>query len=157
LNEGNASCDGKYEYRNVKRWSKKAPGKDIFKLNKILFPINMGNMHWIAAVIFMKRKRIEIFDSMGSDGSRYLNALFRYVQDEHLDKKKTPLPDADAWELIPTQRETPRQRNGHDCGVFTCMFADFLSKDTSLVFNQNHINQCRERIALSIMKGKAIV
>lgn len=46
---------------------------------------------------------------------------------------------------------------GHDCGVFTCMFADFLSKDTALVFNQEHINQCRERIALSIMKGRAIM
>ncbi|OEU20578.1 cysteine proteinase [Fragilariopsis cylindrus CCMP1102] len=157
LNEGSASCDGKYEYRNVKRWSKKVPGKDIFKLDKILFPINMGNMHWIAAVIFMKKKRIEIFDSMGSDGSRYLNALFSYIQDEHMDKKKTPLTDIDEWELVPTQRATPRQRNGHDCGVFTCMFADFLSKDTALVFNQNHINQCRERIALSILNGKAII
>jgi len=157
LNEGNASCDGKYEYRNVKRWSKKVPGKDIFNLNKILFPINMGNMHWICAAIFMKKKRIEIFDSMGSNGNRYLEALFNYIQDEHIDKKKTPLPDADSWELVPTQRDTPRQTNGHDCGVFTCMFADFLSKDTALVFNQDHIDQCRERIALSIMKGKAIM
>jgi len=157
LNEGNVSCDGKYEYRNVKRWSKKVPGKDIFNLDKILFPINMGNMHWICAAIFMKKKRIEIFDSMGSNGNRYLDALFTYIQDEHMDKKKTPLPDADAWELVPTQPDTPRQTNGHDCGVFTCMFADFLSKDTALVFNQDHINQCRERIALSIMKGKAIM
>ena len=46
---------------------------------------------------------------------------------------------------------------GYDCGVFTCMFADFLSKDTPLVFTQEHINQCRERIALSIMNGKAIM
>lgn len=157
LNEGNTSCDGKYEYRNVKRWSKKVPGKDIFDLDKILFPINMGNMHWICAAIFMKKKRIEIFDSMGSDGNRYLDALFNYIQDEHMDKKKKILPDADAWELVPTQRGTPRQTNGHDCGVFTCMFADFLSKDTALLFNQDHIDQCRERIALSIMKGKAIM
>jgi len=157
LNEGNASCDGKYEYRNVKRWSKKVPGKDIFNLDKILFPINMGNMHWICAAIFMKEKRIQIYDSMGSNGNRYLEALFNYVQDEHMDKKKAPLPDADSWQLIPTQGDTPRQTNGHDCGVFTCMFADFLSKDTALVFNQEHINQCRERIALSIMKGAAIM
>mmetsp|Transcript_24512 Transcript_24512/g.57602 ORF Transcript_24512/g.57602 Transcript_24512/m.57602 type:complete len:599 (+) Transcript_24512:101-1897(+) len=157
LNEGNATCDGKYEYRNVKRWSKKVPGKDIFNLDKILFPINMGNMHWICAAIFMNKKRIEIFDSMGSNGDRYLNALFNYIQDEHADKKKTPLPDADSWELVPTQPDTPRQTNGHDCGVFTCMFADFLSKDTDLVFSQDHIDQCRERIALSIMKGKAIM
>lgn len=157
LNEGNASCDGTYEYRNVKRWSKKVHGKDIFNLDKILFPINMGNMHWICAAIFIKKKRIEIFDSMGSNGNRYLDALFNYIQDEHMDKKKCPLPDAESWELVPTQRDTPRQTNGHDCGVFTCMFADFLSKDTALVFNQDHIDQCRERIALSIMKGKAIM
>lgn len=185
LNEGNASCDGKYEYRNVKRWSKKVPGKDIFNLDKILFPINMGNMHWICAAIFMKEKRIQIYDSMGSNGNRYLDALFNYVQDEHMDKKKTPLPDVDSWQLVPTQGDTPRQTNGklflfldifniffltltefshlqsavkgYDCGVFTCMFADFLSKDTALVFNQEHINQCRERIALSIMKGAAIM
>ena len=112
LNEGNASCDGKYEYRNVKRWSKKVPGKDIFNLDKILFPINMGNMHWICAGIFMKEKRIEIFDSMGSKGNTYLEALFNYVQDEHMDKKKSPLPDADSWQLVPTQRDTPRQTNG---------------------------------------------
>lgn len=157
LNEGNPSCDGEYEYKNVKRWSKKVPGKDIFELDKILFPINMGNMHWICAAIFMNEKRIQIFDSMGSSGTRYLDALFNYIQDEHIDKKKTPLPDADAWELVPTQGDTPRQTNGFDCGVFTCMFADFLSKDTALVFSQKHISQCRERIALSIMKGKAIM
>jgi len=157
LNEGNASCYGKYEYRNVKRWSKKVPGKDIFNLDKILFPINIGKMHWICAAIFMKKKRIEIFDSMGSNGNKYLRALFRYIQDEHLDKKKTPLPNADSWELVSNQLDTPRQANGYDCGVFTCMFADFLLHDAALVFNQDHIDQCRERIALSIMKDKAIM
>ena len=60
----------------------------------------------------MKKKRIEIFDSMGSDGVPYLEALFSYIQDEHMDKKKIPLPDIDAWKLIPTQPETPRQKNG---------------------------------------------
>jgi sentrin-specific protease 1 len=121
LNEGNASCDGKYEYRNVKRWSKKVPGKDIFNLDKILFPINMGNMHWICAAIFMKKKRIEIFDSMGSNGNRYLDALFNYIQDEHMDKKKTPLPDTDSWHLVPTQRDTPRQTNGTFVLKFGCI------------------------------------
>jgi hypothetical protein len=29
-----------------------------------------------------------------------------------MDKKKIPLPDADAWELVPTQPDTPRQTNG---------------------------------------------
>ena len=34
-----------------------------------------------------------------------------------------------------------------------CMFGDFISKDCPLVFNQDHIDQCRDRIALSIMKN----
>ena len=45
---------------------------------------------------------------------------------------------------------------GFDCGVFTCMFADFVSNDCPLLFNQDHIDQCRDRIALSIMKNCAI-
>eukprot|EP00548_Thalassiothrix_antarctica_P018930 CAMPEP_0194187994 /NCGR_PEP_ID=MMETSP0154-20130528/53139_1 /TAXON_ID=1049557 /ORGANISM="Thalassiothrix antarctica, Strain L6-D1" /LENGTH=524 /DNA_ID=CAMNT_0038908091 /DNA_START=51 /DNA_END=1625 /DNA_ORIENTATION=- len=157
LNEGHASLDGKYEYRNVKRWSKKVPGKDLFALNKVLFPINQGNAHWVCAVIYMKDKRIQMYDSLGGSGKMYLEYLFQYLQDEHLDKKKIPLPGKDEWKLVPTQNDTPRQENGFDCGVFTCMFADFLSNDCPLLFTQEHITQCRERIALSIMKGSALI
>jgi sentrin-specific protease 1 len=159
LNEGNAdaSKDGEYEYRNVKRWSKKVPGKDIFKLDKIFFPINQGRMHWMCAVIHMKEKQIQMYDSMGGSGMHYLKSLFQYVKDEHMDKKGTPLPDIEQWELVGYQSGTPCQRNGFDCGVFTCMFADFLSRDWPLVFAQEHITECRERIALSIMRGSAII
>eukprot|EP00977_Amphora_coffeiformis_P012558 scaffold3132_cov158-Amphora_coffeaeformis.AAC.3 len=80
-----------------------------------------------------------------------------YIKDEHKDKNKEPLPDEEEWRLIPCERDTPRQRNGYDCGVFTCMFADFISKDCPLVFGQDHVNQCRERIALSILQGRAIM
>ena len=192
LNEGHANpaIEGTYEYRNVKRWSKKVPGKDIFKLDKIVFPINVQQMHWICAVAFMTEKRIQIYDSMGSGGQHYLDSLFQYLQDEHMDKKKSPLPDVEDWILVGTTPDTPRQRNGKpllsifhllvcreantyvvsflysifclppsgfDCGVFTCMAADFLSKGDPLVYSQDHITQCRERIALSIMKGSAIM
>lgn len=114
LNEGHANPDieGTYEYRNVKRWSKKVPGKDIFKLDKIIIPINQGNAHWICGVIFMKEKRIQIYDSLGGSGRVYLNALFQYVQDEHKDKKKSPLPDIDEWTCVVTTRDTPTQQNG---------------------------------------------
>ena len=114
LNEGhsNPALDGKYEYRNVKRWSKKVPGKDIFNLDKIFFPINEQRMHWLCGVIDISNKQIQIYDSMGGDGTHYLNSLFQYIQDEHLDKKKMPLPNKDDWELIECTSNTPRQRNG---------------------------------------------
>jgi hypothetical protein len=42
---------------------------------------------------------------------------------------------------------------GFDCGVFTCILADFLSYDCYLEYTQDHINTCREKIGLSIIKG----
>mmetsp|Transcript_2270 Transcript_2270/g.6496 ORF Transcript_2270/g.6496 Transcript_2270/m.6496 type:complete len:543 (+) Transcript_2270:176-1804(+) len=157
LNEGHATMDGQYEYRNVKRWSKKVPGKDLFNLDKVFFPINQGQMHWLCACAFIQEKRIEVYDSMGSSGTKYLNCIFQYLQDDYKDKKGKPMPDVDDWELVTCSDDTPQQRNGYDCGVFTCMFIDFLSKDCPLVFSQEHVNQCRERIALSILNGKAIM
>ena len=158
LNDGHRTKAGQYEYKNVKRWSKKVPGKDLFALDKVCFPINQGGMHWVCAVMFVQDQRICFYDSLGSPGHDYLEALFRYVQDEHQDKKGAPLPDADAWELVPCNpATTPRQLNGYDCGVFTCMFVDFVAKNCPLTFGQEHITQCRQRIALSILQGRAIL
>lgn len=41
---------------------------DLFSKDLVLIPINIGNMHWIAAVINFKQKRFEYFDSMGDYG-----------------------------------------------------------------------------------------
>jgi len=154
LDEG-ASND--YKYANVKRWSKNVPGKDIFALDKIFVACNVNRTHWTCAVIFMQKKTIQFFDSMGGEGQGYTHGLMRYLKDEWSAKKGGgQLPDADKWKIVGAERGVPQQYNGYDCGVFTCMFADFLSIDRPLSFNQDHINQCRERIALSIMKGVAI-
>ena len=114
LNEGHAdpTMNGKYEYRQVKRWSKNVPGKDLFALEKIFFPINQGNSHWICAVAFMAEKRIQMFDSLGGSGRPYLEAIFQYLKDDHKDKKKCEMPDQDEWELVVTQPDTPNQQNG---------------------------------------------
>jgi sentrin-specific protease 1 len=152
----NPNLRGKYNYKNVKRWSKKVPGKDIFNLKYILCPINLDNMHWTSAVIYMEEKRIQYYDSMGGTDRTKLKGLLEYVKDEYKAKNGGQEMDVSEWELVSCTSDTPRQRNGFDCGVFTCMFCDFISKDCALVFNQSHIDQCRDRIALSIMKNCAI-
>ncbi len=45
---------------------------------------------------------------------------------------------------------------GFDCSVFTCMFCYFIWMDCSLLFYQDHIDQCRDIITFSIMKNCAI-
>ena len=133
LNEGhsNPAMDGKYEYRNVRRWSKKVPGKDIFKLDKVFFPINQGGMHWLCGVADITNRRVQIYDSMGSSGTLYLESIFQYFQDEHKDKKGSPLPDADKWELITCESDTPRQRNGEFMLSMNQTFKPFDSHESS--------------------------
>lgn len=145
-----------YNYSNVKRWSKKVSGKDVFALDKMFFPVNIGNAHWATSVIFMQEKCIRFYDSMGGNGTRYLEGLFRYLKDEWRDKKKTDRGDWDEWQLIGYTEDIPQQHNGFDCGVFTCMFADALSRGMPLCFTQQHITPFREHITLSILNGKAL-
>mmetsp|Transcript_63781 Transcript_63781/g.94737 ORF Transcript_63781/g.94737 Transcript_63781/m.94737 type:complete len:213 (-) Transcript_63781:408-1046(-) len=115
FDEGNAATQGKYNYNNVKRWSKRVPGKDLFKLDKIFFPVNAGGVHWCCAVVFMAEKRIQFYDSLGGGGMTYLRGLFQYLKDEHKAKKGCPLPDEDKWELVTCTEDTPFQQNGMFC------------------------------------------
>ena len=54
------------------------------------------------------------------------------------------------------QKKTPRQENSWDCGVFTCMFADFLSCNIPLYFSQEKVNLFRKHIAISILNGELL-
>ena len=67
----NLFANGCYNYNEVKKWSKNVPGKDIFALDKVFFMHNVDGIHWTCAVIFMEEKRIQYYDSMGSDGYAY--------------------------------------------------------------------------------------
>lgn len=95
--------------------------------------------HWCMAVIFMTEKRIQYYDSMSGSGTTCLNVLLRYLHDE-MQHKKSATFDASDWELVTTDDDTPQQANGSDCGVFSCMFADYLS-----------LNKVRRLCALAIL------
>ena len=107
----NRKLRGIYNYENVKNWSVKVPGKDIFELKYILCPINLDNMHWTSAVIFMEDQRIQYYDSMGGTDRAKLEVLLEYIKDEYRVKNGKDM-DAEEWELVSCTRDTPRQRNG---------------------------------------------
>ena len=132
------------------------PGGDIFNLDKIFFACNVNKSHWCCVVIFMQEKRIQFYDSMHASGKYYLNHLMNYIVDEWNDKKSGNLPDAEKWKLVKCEPDVPHQKNGFDCGVFTCMFADYLSCDKKFNFHQDLMVRCRESIALALMDGNII-
>ena len=148
---------GIYNYSNVKRWSRRVPGQDIFELDKIFIPVNQEDgTHWGCAVIYVQDKKIQFYDSLHKNGEEYLRAIFQYLKDEWEDKRGGELPDAEQWTLITTRNCTPMQHNSFDCGVFTCMFADFISMGYDLAFNQAHIDYCRNRILRSVLNDAII-
>ena len=156
LQTGHTTNSGNYCYRNVRRWGQQTPGGNIFSLDKLFFPINVGRDHWVLVAVFMQEKRIQCYDSMGSKGTDYVQAIFRYLQDEHETKMGYPLEDTAAWQLVDCTAATPRQRNSYDCGVFICTFMDLLSLNIPLGFDQTDMVRCRKRIALSILQGMSM-
>mmetsp|Transcript_6538 Transcript_6538/g.18517 ORF Transcript_6538/g.18517 Transcript_6538/m.18517 type:complete len:786 (+) Transcript_6538:26-2383(+) len=133
-------------YRRVRRWTSKAK-IDIFELDKVIFPVHLGN-HWCCAVINMREKRFEYYDSLGSPNSSCIQMMRTFVEEEHKARKGAPL-DLSEWEEYQPQ-DIPHQENGYDCGIFSCMFADFSAQDAPFAFRQKHMNYLRKKIILEI-------
>ena len=72
---------------------------DLFAKDLVLIPINHNQLHWSAAVINFRKKRIESYDSLDGHNSskgRLFELLRGYLQDEHRDKTGRGL-DLSEW------------------------------------------------------------
>ncbi|KAJ7317685.1 hypothetical protein JRQ81_003847 [Phrynocephalus forsythii] len=119
-------------YAAVKRWTKKV---DIFSVEILLVPVHLG-VHWCLAVIDFRKKTITYFDSMGGSNNEACKILLQYLKQESLDKKRKEF-DTNGWMLLSKRsQEIPQQMNGSDCGMFTCKYADCISKDKPINFTQ---------------------
>ena len=143
------SGDGSYNYNNVKRWSKKF---NIFQKQKVFCPINVKNTHWTMLIMYIQEKKIKYYDSMASKGTRYLNGALRYLHDESIKTSESNF-DPYEWELISTGDQIPQQENGFDCGVFSIMYADFITDDLPLIFSQDQMPMFRKKICANILRG----
>ena len=123
---------GKCCYSNIASWGNTVPRGDIFGLKYIICPINVENVHWISAVVFMEEKRIQMYDSKGGTDMIKLQGIFQYLQDEYRTKKGGEL-DANEWALVGCTRETPMQQNDKS-------FKHTMHSISPLVFSPHLIN-----------------
>ncbi|CAI2348889.1 unnamed protein product [Caenorhabditis sp. 36 PRJEB53466] len=137
-------------YASVKRWTRKV---DIFSYHLLLVPVHLG-MHWCMAVIDVAEKRIEFYDSLYDGNTDVLPALRNYISSESMDKKKTAF-DFSGW-TIQQMTDIPRQKNGSDCGVFSCQFAEWASRRTLPGFTQQHMPYYRKRMVHEIVTKKLL-
>jgi Ulp1 family protease len=144
-----------------------ATGKNIFNMRYTFIAIHHG-LHFTCAVIYMEQMKIKYYNSVHFDNvTRYgcrhkvkmqedtLQVLMDYLQKEHMKEKRIDLPNE--WKLY-TMCNVPQQdtKNTTDCGVFICMYCNFILNDCKLDFNQHDITNShwRDRMILSILSVK---
>ncbi|KAI8578229.1 hypothetical protein K450DRAFT_247854 [Umbelopsis ramanniana AG] len=138
-------------YAKLKRWTKRV---DIFSKDMVLIPVN-SSLHWTLAVFDFRKKQLAMYDSLGGNNVRLVKALLQYLEDEHMDKKKTPY-DASDWSIY-VPKDIPHQRNGDDCGVFACTFAERISRDNEFDFTQSDMIDLRQNMVYEIIQKQLLV
>jgi sentrin-specific protease 1 len=118
-------------HKAVARWTKKVG--DVFVKDRLLFPINRGQSHWVCACINLRERRFEFYDSMagGSWEREAAEHLSDWLVSEWRAKKAAAHGgrelDVSGWQRY-TCRTNPQQRNGYDCGVFSVLMIEQLSR-----------------------------
>ena len=149
--------------RQLLRWTRRL---DIFSKDFIFFPVNLRELHWTLIVANCKEKTISYYDSMGGGKvnmgcshavyeppSRHMDRVLQYLQKEHDDKKGSPLPFdwkcnpvGESQDVLLHDGRIPQQENNYDCGVFLCMFADYISRGLPFTFSQRDMPQMRNHL-----------
>ncbi|CAK9814564.1 Sentrin-specific protease 1 [Anthophora quadrimaculata] len=137
-------------HSSLKRWTRKI---DIFAQNLIVVPVHLG-IHWCMSIIDFRDRSIRYYDSMGGNNPKCLSALQQYLEDESLDKKKQ-VYDTSNWKLE-CAKNIPQQMNGSDCGVFSCMFAEYICANKKITFTQQDMPYFRNKMAYEILKSKLL-
>ena len=151
------SDDGKgYNYKSVQRWTSRKK-IDLFSFDRFIVPMNIGRNHWALGLVDLKSKRIRYYDSLaaGTVHTAFAEYMLKYLEDEFRDKRKEQECPPFRSEFVVDTVEPPQQRNGYDCGVFTCMHAECLAAGRDWIdFNQNDIPDMRRKILLQIINNK---
>lgn len=140
---------GHYRYESVRKWT---TGVDIFSLEKIFIPINLGNAHWTLGYINIPNKQIHYYDSKNGKGSIYMNAMMQWLKDESSDKKYYDIIESE-WEKISEHKTIHQQSNNVDCGIFVIVCSDFLFDDLPLLYKEEQMNEFRIKIGTDMLRG----
>ncbi|GAB5588516.1 Sentrin-specific protease 2 [Umbelopsis nana] len=138
-------------YAKLRRWTKRV---DIFAKDMVLIPVN-SSLHWTLAVFDFRKKQLAMYDSLGGNNMRLVKALLQYLEDEHMDKKKIAYDSSDWSVYIP--KDIPHQRNGDDCGVFACTFAERIARDSEFDFTQKDMMDLRKNMVYEIIQKQLLV
>ncbi|XP_036059551.1 sentrin-specific protease 2 [Onychomys torridus] len=134
-------------YQAVKRWTK---GVNLFEQELVLVPIHR-KVHWSLVVMDLRKKCLKYLDSMGQKGHRICEVLLQYLQYKSKMKRNTDLSLLEWTHYCMTPHEIPQQLNGSDCGMFTCKYADYISRDKPITFTQHQMPLFQKKMVWEIL------
>ena len=129
-------------FPGVKRWTRQT---NLFDQDLLLVPVHLG-VHWCLAAVDIVNKCVSYYDSMHYRNESCLHLLREFLAQESLDKRHEELQISE-WQFK-CIGDSPMQQNGSDCGVFTCITAEYLSRKASLDFTQADMPYFRKRMML---------
>jgi len=124
----------------------------IFDFDVCLMPLFLAERsHWAFAAIDMRSRAVSLMDSQHRDDEECLHIVINFLQEEDAAVNYQRRP----W-IKETPKDKPYQRNGYDCGVFVCLFAEHASRRTKAVFTEEDLRiLCmRVRILLDIAASR---
>lgn len=137
----------------VKRWTKKVK-PNVFERDMILFPMNLNDSHWCCGCVNMKKKRFELYDSMGIHEREFYGHMRKWLTME-AEKEKVAI-NLDEWTDYDEDDTIPRQHNYFDCGVFALMFMSHLALGKPFAFSQADMPDLRKRMAHEIVNDSLL-
>ena len=142
----------------IHKWIKKHQNKFGYKpedIEKIFFPVNIGNYHWVAGVVDVKRKVIIYYDPLHKDlDSSSLSRNTRGASSHMLEL--THLEDLynlvsylfcnrsykkfhDEWNLeYELDIHVPRQHDSYNCGIYILLYAYHIQKNGAFTRDQEN-------------------
>jgi len=81
-----------------------------------------------------------------------LDTLEKYLREESLDKRNQSFDTRNF--RIEKARNVPQQKNNNDCGVFSCMIAEYITRNAPITFSQDNVVYFRKKMALEIVDGE---
>jgi len=124
-------------YKSVSHWHKDT---DLFGNRLLLFPVHLEELsHWCLVVANVSKRQLSCLDSLGKKYQTCLKTLKRY-----LDRT------SDLSYLI-KEKSVPRQSNSYDCGIFVCLYAQYLAEGLVFNFSQRDIPATRKKIIIELL------
>lgn len=138
----------------VRNWTKNV---DIFSYDIIIIPIHSKD-HWSLCTVNIKDKLIYYLDSLQSshfEAEECFGIIKDYLFSENIKKKKEIIHRYE-WNCS-SLKEIPQQANLFDCGIFVCLFAEYICANKKLMFSPDDIYFFRCKIAYEILTQKILV